>query len=202
MSAAATLAPGAQAEQLAPLREFVRGIAALADRGAPEELFLSEGATLLRRLVADDRWLPDTHAAPDPEHYRQYRLYLDPAGRFSVVSFVWGPGQRTPVHDHTVWGLVGVLRGTEIVENYERRSDGLRLTGSERLPAGAIDAVSPTIGDIHRVSNAFDDRVTISIHVYGADIGKVRRSTYDPDGSSREFVSGYAEAPPLSLWND
>jgi predicted metal-dependent enzyme (double-stranded beta helix superfamily) len=106
------------------------------------------------------------------------------------------------VHDHRVWGLVGVLRGKEIVENYQRRADGLRLTGSELLPAGSVDAVSPGIGDIHRVSNAFDDRVTISIHVYGADIGKVRRATYSPDGSPKPFVSGYAEAPPLSLWDD
>jgi len=75
-----------------------------------------------------------------------------------------------------------------------------RLTSGGRT--GAIDAISPTIGDIHRVSNAFDDRVTISIHVYGADIGKVRRSTYDQDGSRKTFVSGYAEAPPLSLRDD
>ncbi len=31
--------------------------------------------------------------------------------RFCVVSFVWGPDQATPIHNHTVWGLVGVLRG-------------------------------------------------------------------------------------------
>ncbi len=202
MSAAATLAPEASAASLSPLRDFVRGLAALADRGATEAEFLSEGGALLRQLVADDRWLPDAYAASDAERYRQYLLYLDPAGRFSVVSFVWGPGQRTPVHDHRVWGLVGVLRGKEVVENYQRRPDGLRLTGSELLPAGSVDAVSPAIGDIHRVSNAFDDRVTISIHVYGADIGKVRRATYDHDGSPKPFVSGYAEAPPLFLWND
>lgn len=197
-----TLAAPALASPLSPLRDFVRGIAALADRGASETEFLSEGAGLLRRLVADDRWLPDAYAVSDPERYRQYLLYLDPAGRFSVVSFVWGPGQKTPVHDHQVWGLVGVLRGREIVENYERRPDGLRLIGSELLPTGAVDAVSPAIGDIHRVSNAFDDRDTISIHVYGADIGKVRRATYSPDGSPKPFVSGYAEAPPLFLRGD
>jgi predicted metal-dependent enzyme (double-stranded beta helix superfamily) len=202
MSVVDTLALGVLVSPLSPLREFVRGIAALADRGASEAEFLSEGGALLRRLVADDRWLPDAYAVSDPERYRQYLLYLDPAERFSIVSFVWGPGQRTPVHDHRVWGLVGVLRGKEVVENYQRRADGLRLTGSELLSAGSVDAVSPGIGDIHRVSNAFDDRVTISIHVYGADIGKVHRATYSPDGSPKPFVSGYAEAPPLFLWDD
>ena len=48
---------------------------------------------------------------------------------------------------------------------------------------------------IHRVVNALDDRVSISIHAYGANIGKVRRHVFDPQtGSVKEFVSGYANA--------
>jgi predicted metal-dependent enzyme (double-stranded beta helix superfamily) len=43
-------------------------------------------------------------------------------------------------------------------------------------------------------------RVSISIHVYGADIGAVERATYDLSGQPRPFVSGYADAslPNLS----
>ncbi len=60
------------------------------------------------------------------------------------------------------------------------------------LRPGDVEIVSPATGDIHRVSNAFDDRVSISIHAYGADIGTVRRHIFDPStGASREFVSGY-----------
>jgi 3-mercaptopropionate dioxygenase len=62
-----------------------------------------------------------------------------------------------------------------------------------------VDAVSPTIGDLHRVSNAHADRVSISIHVYGADIGAVRRSVFDEWGQRKAFVSGYADAPALAL---
>jgi predicted metal-dependent enzyme (double-stranded beta helix superfamily) len=202
MSVAVDAAPVAAANPLAPLRAFVRALTALADGGATEASFLDQGSALLRRLVAEDGWLPDAFAVPDSGRYRQYLLYRDPADRFSVVSFVWGPGQQTPIHDHTVWGLVGVLRGAELAERYEHRPDGLHLLGSERLPAGAVDAVSPAIGDVHRVSNALGDQVTISIHVYGADIGKVRRSTYDSAGRPTAFVSGYAEAPALPLWID
>ena len=60
-------------------------------------------------LIARDDWLPDAYAQPHPEKYRQYLLYGDPLDRFSLVSFVWGPGQRTPVHDHLMWGLIGML---------------------------------------------------------------------------------------------
>src|SRR4051794_8765541 len=45
----------------------------------------------------------------------------DPFERFSVVSFVWGPGQKTPIHDHSVWGLVGVMRGAERARAFRMR---------------------------------------------------------------------------------
>ena len=49
-----------------------------------------------------------------------------------------------------------------------------------------------TIGDIHRVINPLD-QVSISIHCYGADIGRVRRHVFDPaTGAIKDFVSGYA----------
>ena len=71
-----------------------------------------------------------------------------------------------------------------------------------RLVAGEVEAVSPSIGDIHRVENALKDRPSISIHVYGADIGQVRRSVFKPDGERKEFISGYsntAASPAFSL---
>jgi 3-mercaptopropionate dioxygenase len=186
-------------DRLAPLARFVRQIGTLVERTGYEDVILRDGEALLRDLVAVDDWLPDSHAAPSPEGYRQYLLHRDPDARFSVVSFVWGPGQSTPVHDHGVWGLIGLLRGAEVAERYEETPGGLRLVGKDRLERGAVDAVSPTIGDLHRVSNAHADRVSISIHVYGADIGAVRRSVFDEWGQRKAFVSGYADAPALAL---
>lgn len=187
------------AGDLGRLAGFVRAIGRLLDRTSDEHRILEEGGRELARLVAADDWLPDLYARPDPLRYRQYLLFRDPAARFSVVSFVWGPGQRTPIHDHTVWGLIGMLRGIEISERYAMRGTSLRLVGSDRLEAGDVDAVSPTIGDLHRVSNGHDDRVSVSIHVYGADIGAVRRSIYSISGEVTPFVSGYADAPPPEL---
>jgi predicted metal-dependent enzyme (double-stranded beta helix superfamily) len=186
-------------EALARLGTFVAAIGALLDRTDDEREILATGRTLLAALVARDDWLPDAYAQPDPARYRQYLLYRDPDARFSVVSFVWAPGQATPIHDHGVWGLVGVLRGAEIAERFERGGGALRPVGSERLEARAVDAVSPRIGDLHRVSNADADGVSISIHVYGADIGAVERATYDPAGNAKRFVSGYADAPVPQL---
>jgi predicted metal-dependent enzyme (double-stranded beta helix superfamily) len=189
---------------LAPLRDFVRAFTRLVGEGAGEERIFADGRALLAALVAQDGWLPAAYAEPDPRRYRQYLLYCDPLERFSVVSFVWGPGQATPIHDHTVWGMVGVLRGAERCEEFAQPAapGPLRPAGEHQLPAGAIDLVSPRVGDIHRVSNALPDAVSVSIHVYGANIGTLARHVYDPDtGERQRFVSGYTNEYLPNLWS-
>ena len=185
------------------LRGFISEIAQLVDKNLPEARLLEQGAVSLSKLIAEDDWLPDAYAQPSPDRYQQFLLYADARQRFSGVSFVWGPGQQTPVHDHTVWGLVGVLRGAEVARSYGRDDDGALVTSGEDqlLERGAVAAVSPSIGDIHRVSNAFDDRVSISIHVYGANIGGVSRHVYPLDGPPKPFVSGYTNDTLPNLWN-
>lgn len=181
----------------APLDSFVGEVRAAVGQGAPEAAILQHVTAAMKRLVANDDWLPAEFAQPHPQYYQQYLLHADPQGRFSVVSFVWGPGQKTPIHDHTVWGVIGMLRGSELAQGYRCCAAGIEPSGPvEQLRPGDVASVSPAIGDIHRVSNAFDDRVSISIHVYGADIGKQKRHVFDPQtGAVKDFISGYANAP-------
>lgn len=181
-------------ETPARLRHFIGGLEALLAQGADEPRLIEQGGALLRELVAQDDWLPAQAALPDPQFYRQYLLYRDPAARFSVVSFVWGPGQSTPIHNHTVWGLIGLLRGAELAQDYRRTDDGrLEAVGApHRFEAGSVSAVSPALGDIHQVFNAYPDRVSIGVHVYGADIGAVDRYVFTTDGGIKPFRSGYA----------
>ena len=190
---------------IARLRTYIQAMTRIADEHAADEAkMLAQGEVLLADLVTHDDWLPDEFAVPSAESYRQYLLYCDPLERFSVVSFVWGPGQKTPVHDHTVWGLVGVMRGGELCEEYAGPTAGRPFapSGSHRIDPGGIDRVSPTIGDIHVVSNAFSDRPSVSIHVYGANIGAVRRHVFDPaSGTPREFISGYHNTVMPNLWD-
>ena len=178
------------------LQHFVDTMTALVDRKAPEAEVLPAARAAMQALVAQDDWLPESATRPHPQYYKQYLLYRDPATRFSVVSFVWGPGQKTPVHDHTVWGVIGMLRGSEKCSPF-RREDGRVVPAGDEIvmQPGDVEMVSPRIGDIHRVANAYEDRVSISIHAYGANIGKVRRHVFDPQtGAAREFISGYANA--------
>lgn len=185
------------------LLTFVEGITRLLETNPAEAVILTEGKKLVADLVASDEWLPDAFAHPHPNYYQQYLLYADPLDRLSIVSFVWGPGQTTPLHDHLTWGIVGGLRGEEKETTYVKQADGRYApTGSSLLLPGQVTAVSPTIGDVHEVSNNLTDRPSVSIHVYGKNIGKVRRHVFDKTtGVAKEFVSGYSNPDVVpNLW--
>lgn len=185
------------------LRHFIDALSDLLDRETDEASILEHGRGLLGSLVAHDDWLPEALAQPDPARYQQFLLHCDSRQRFSIVSFVWGPGQTTPVHDHRVWGLIGMLRGAEYSQGFARDQQGALVATGEavRLAPGQVEAVSPRIGDIHQVSNAFDDQVSISIHVYGGDIGAVKRVVYLADGSEKPFISGYSNSQLPAIWD-
>lgn len=182
-------------------QNFVRDFTRVVDEHPGNEpAILEQGGAILKQLIGQDDWLPERYAKPDPQYYQQYLLHADPDNRFSVVSFVWGPGQKTPVHNHTVWALIGMMRGSEVGELFEYGEDGksMRSLGSEQLHPGDVDCVSPTLGDIHRVSNVCDDRVSISIHVYGGNIGRISRHVFVPEtGERKPFISGYSNEAEL-----
>ncbi|MBN9405077.1 MAG: cysteine dioxygenase [Burkholderiales bacterium] len=186
------------------LLAFVAAMTRLVEAHPGDEARLLDGATpLMKDLVIHDDWLPEAMAASHPQYYQQHLLYGDPLDRFSLVSFVWGPGQKTPVHDHTVWGIIGMLRGSECGQRYANDSFGrLQPDGPEAtLKPGDLDIVSPTRGDIHVVRNALADQVSISIHLYGGNIGRISRHVFVPEtGEIKDFVSGYSNYLAPNLW--
>jgi len=175
-------------------QHFLSRLNALIDVDPSETEVLQQGQEILAELVSHDDWLAEEFTIPHPEYYQQYLLYADPEDRFSVVSFVWGPGQITPIHDHTVWALVGTMRGAESCQPYRRTDQGTWQPWGEQLDLapGDVETVSPTIGDVHQVWNPLKDQVSISVHVYGGNIGKINRHIYREDGTSKSFVSGYS----------
>ncbi len=189
-------------DAIATLREFVRSITALVSASDDERYLIAETRQHLVRLIEHDSWLPEAFAVPHPSRYMQYLLHCDPQERFSVVSFVWKPGHCTPIHNHTVWGVIGVLRGAERCDEFSGVNGYPIATGTSHvMRPGDVDAVSPAIGDWHRVSNALADRTSISIHVYGANIGAVSRHRLDDNGAIQTFISGYDSAMLPNLWD-
>ena len=138
-------------------------------------------ADRLRGLLAADGWLAPEHQRGSRDGYRQHLLHVSACRRLSVVALVWLPGQRTPIHDHVSWCVVGVYRGVEREVRYRL----VDTNGRRRLvPAGAIDAqpghveaLVPPVENIHSVTASGPGK-TISIHVYGADIERLGSSVY------------------------
>lgn len=189
------------------LRRFIGDMTSLvggAWQDKDEAAVVEVGQKLLGDLVSHDDWLPESMAKCPLHGYAQNLLWCDPFERFSVVSFVWAPNACTPIHDHQMWGLVGMLRGSETSQPFAREiSTGAFVAGKARtLAPGDVDVLLPASGDIHRVTNALSDCGSISIHVYGGNIGAVRRHTFDPaTGEPTLFVSGYTNTSVPNFWD-
>jgi predicted metal-dependent enzyme (double-stranded beta helix superfamily) len=177
------------------LYHAIKAMQMLSDAQVNEADWLMRSKCILQTLINADDWLPASHAQSHPQFYQQHALHVDAEQRFSISSFVWGPGQGTPIHNHTIAGWVGVLRGAELCQRYS--ADGLHKLGPEmRLNAGELDAVSATndaIGDVHTVRNALSDADSISIHIYRGNIAGTARQVF-VNGLAKPFKSAYFSA--------
>jgi 3-mercaptopropionate dioxygenase len=134
-------------------------------------------AARLGGLLEQDGWLAPEHQLPGTDTYRQHLLHVSPSRRLSVVALVWRPGQRTAIHDHVSWCVVGVYRGVERETRYRLLGDGLKAVDTIQAYPGHVEALVPPAENIHRVE-ARGEGLTISIHVYGADIERLGSSVY------------------------
>lgn len=183
----------------AELREFVALVRAEIAR-APDAAAACEAIRpRFASLLADPDWLPPAYLAPAPESgmgggIGQWLLFRAGDGSLSLFSLVVPPGAETPVHDHLAWGLVGLYRGTQHEEVFERDGDNLRLGVQRSLAPGDFYALLPPVEDIHRVRTTSAEP-SVSIHLLTNDTGCVWRHSYDPEtGASSPFKSGYANA--------
>lgn len=166
------------------LADLIAEIRALVAEERPAAETSGRVATALTGYLSAPDLLPESARVANPDHYKQNLVHVEEDGSFSIVALVWLPGQRTPVHDHVSWCVVGVHEGdeAEVLYRLDGEGDQRRLvrTAESTNPQGSTSGFAPP-GDLHEVWNAGDD-VAISIHVYGADIrrlGSSIRRRYD-----------------------
>lgn len=159
----------------------------------------------LQKLLTDDHLLPASLQEPRSDKYAQYLLYKPKNESFSVIAFIWGAGQVAPVHDHLVWGLVGVYRGSVVEKRYRREDHGvnaeprytIREVAEVTATQGDISFVYPPDYDIHGVANPFEE-AAITIHIYGTDIGKQPRHIHDvASGNARDVITKHDNTVPI-----
>ena len=161
--------------------DFIRNVDWLRERETSPRRLAAGVARELRVLLQRPDWLKAEHRLPGDTTYRQHLLHVADDGGYSVVSLVWKPGQRTPIHDHVAWCVVGVYEGVETETRYrlyEHGPERFLVSGGSRiaLPGDTI-ALVPPAENVHEVCNESSE-VAISIHVYGANIRELGTSIY------------------------
>ena len=178
------------------LRAFIDDVAAVVATTDDEHEITTLVAERMAALLADGYRLPPECTRPATDRHVNYPLHIAPDKSWSVAAVVWNTGQRTPVHGHETWGVVGIHSGAEHEFRYAKPAPGqpgkpLTPLGESVWERGQVTVCCTTDDDIHSVV-ALGDVPTVGIHVYGADIGTIERRLYDPEtGAVRWFVSGW-----------
>jgi predicted metal-dependent enzyme (double-stranded beta helix superfamily) len=182
------------------VRDFVSDVKAAIDGASSTTDALEAIRPRFGELLADPVWLPPPYDDAAGESgmgggIGQWLLYRATDGSLSLFSLVVPPGSQTPIHDHLAWGLVGLYRGTQEEEIYDRTAGRLHLAQRRDLNPGDFYALMPPADDIHRVRTTSTE-TSVSIHLLTNDTGCVWRHAYEPQsGEERPLRSGYVNVP-------
>lgn len=131
--------------------------------------------------------LPPELRRANGDHYARRLVYRSPEHGYVVVAMIWGPGQRTPLHDHAgTWCVEGVLEGRIEVTQYDlvaRDEDrcSFEVVESIETGVGAAGSLIPPY-EYHTIANA-RDAASITLHVYGNDLTHCGVFEPDPTGT-------------------
>jgi len=128
----------------------------------------------LRVAAATPAFLLPEFRAARADCYARHTIASDPAGRFTVLSIVWGPGQFSPPHAHETWCAYAVAEQTltETLFDYDvARNKAVPAGVSSREPGYSCFAPAG-LEQIHRLGNA-GSVAAISIHAYGVEGSRV-----------------------------
>jgi 3-mercaptopropionate dioxygenase len=178
------------------LQIFVDDVGLIVGSTDDEHEITARVAELMSALLAGGYRLPPEVTRSSPVRHMTYPLYLAPDDSWSMASVVWDVGQQTNVHSHETWGVVGIYAGVEHETRYLKptaSTAGAPLTpaGETQWTPGQVTVCCTTDDDVHAVA-AVGSEATVGIHVYGGNIGTIRRRSYDPaTGEGHWFVSGW-----------
>jgi predicted metal-dependent enzyme (double-stranded beta helix superfamily) len=131
-------------------------------------------ANALRVAAATPGFLSAEHRVPRAGCYARHTIGSDPAGRFTLLSLVWGPGQFSPPHAHDAWCAYAVAENalTETLYRFDPDRKIAVPEGTATREPGYACFANAGLEQIHRLGNA-GDVPAISIHVYGVEGSRV-----------------------------
>jgi predicted metal-dependent enzyme (double-stranded beta helix superfamily) len=143
---------------------------------------------LCRLIRSSQIDLPPEFTVPAEGHYARRLLHKDDEKGYSIVVMTWGPGQKTPIHDHSgMWCVEGVWGGSIDVQQYEltQKEEGhyrFEARNSYEAGVGSAGCLIPPY-EFHSISNACDQTAAVSLHIYGGEMKCCSVFDRQPDGS-------------------
>lgn len=140
----------------------------------PQDVMQEQIKTLLARAAREPALLSAEQRATKAEGYARHVLYADPAGRFTILSIVWGPRQFSPPHAHHTWCGYAVYEGEleETLFAWNPASSVAEPLRTQPRGTGYSCFAQSGLDQIHRLGNS-GARPAISIHVYGVERDRV-----------------------------
>lgn len=168
-----------QTETAADLGELIERIDAAVALGEAEAITQRIKADLAEIIRERGLALPERFLEPHPERYARRLLHRDPATGWTAVVMVWGPSQRTALHDHAgIWCVEGVVDGELEVHRYERLDLGCDNEGEPcrfrececlRTGIGSSGALIPP-HEYHILGNPNSSGRAVTLHIYGSEM--------------------------------
>ncbi len=114
------------------------------------------------------------HECPG-DHYGRRLIHKDQQRGYTVMAMTWGPGQATPIHDHSgMWCVEAVWQGEIEVVQYElteTRGDRFCLEPRTTMRAGVGSAgslIPPH--EYHTIANPSPHSTAVTIHIYSGEM--------------------------------
>ena len=153
----------------------------------PFEITTCLRKALVEAIADDEIKLPDEVYQYIPDHYARRELFRHPRRGYSVIAMTWGPGQGTPIHDHSgMWCVEGVWAGCIEVVSYEPGEvEGDRYQfeqmGSIVAGCGSAGSLIPP-HEYHTIRNIDPTDSAVSVHIYSGAMTQCNMYYEEKDG--------------------
>jgi predicted metal-dependent enzyme (double-stranded beta helix superfamily) len=176
------------------LERFVAELRAIAAGLRDPRAIVERVRPLALNLAASRSWVETRHYRCDPDQgFGAHLLHEEPDHSLAVIAGAWLPGRGAPPHNHGTWGLVAGVDGSERNTFWTRLDDGshpghARIRWQAERVLGPGDVMTFQPDSIHSVVNE-NDRVSLSLHVYGMHVNHTNRAQFDPaTNTERAFI--------------
>ena len=172
---------------------FIERIDQAISGDCPHKITSALRSVLVECIGDDSIHLPEAVYQYIPDHYARRELYRCPRKGYSIIAMTWGPGQGTPIHDHSgMWCVEGVWAGCIEVVSYEpveERGDHIRFenVGSIVAGCGSAGSLIPP-HEFHTIRNIDPTDAAVSVHIYSGAMTCCSMYYEEGDGWHRRQV--------------